>query len=248
MSAVAVERDGQVAIVTLDRPDKLNALNRAVVDGLLEALDATRDARAVLLRGAGRAFCAGADLHAVRDDHPGGDAAWLERVADLHERLRLAPVPVVASVHGYALGAGLSLALVCDFVLCAEDAVLGLPEVEHGLVAGISMVYLRDVAGAAVARELVLSGRRVTGTEAAALGIAGRALPAGELEAAARTLAGRLAELRPDAVRLTKRLIHETAGLPLAQQLAAARTAVLVARRSREARAGAEAFAQRERA
>jgi len=230
VSGVTTERDGRLVVITLDRPQKLNAVDEALSDALAAALEEARDAGAVLLRGAGRAFCAGADLDAVGTR----DEAWIDRVAALHEALRHAPAPVVACVHGYALGAGLSLALACDFLYAAEDAVLGLPEVEHGLVAGIAMVYLREVAGSRTALELALSGRRVGGTEAAALGIANRAWPAAELPDAARELAERLAVLRPGGVRLTKRLIHETAGLPVTQQLDAARHAILLARRSRE--------------
>ncbi|MGH2948070.1 MAG: enoyl-CoA hydratase/isomerase family protein, partial [Solirubrobacteraceae bacterium] len=208
---------------------------------------AARDPGAIVIRGRGRAFCAGADLHAVAADDSDAHAAWTARVADLHERIRAARVPVVAAVHGHALGAGLSLALACDFMLCADDAMLGLPEVEHGLVAGIATVYLRQLAGSRVALDLALSGRRITGAEAAALGIANRALPAAELEAATAELAQRLAAIHPGGQRLTKRLFYDTAGRPIGEQLASARDAVLAARRSAAAREGAAAFERRRR-
>jgi enoyl-CoA hydratase len=137
---VTVTQADGVCTVTLNRPQKLNAIDQEVADALVGALDAASGAGAIVLRGAGRAFCAGADLHAVGSAGADAHAAWIDRIAELHERVRHTPVPVVASVHGHALGAGLSLALVCDFVICAEDAVLALPEVEHGLVAGVSTV------------------------------------------------------------------------------------------------------------
>lgn len=250
MSVVMIEHSGSVATVTLNRPRKLNAIDQETLAGLAAAVDGLGregEERVVVLRGEGRAFCAGADLQAVATDDVDAHAAWISQVGHLHERIRTIPVPVIAVVHGYALGAGLSIALACDFMLCAQDAVLGLPEVEHGLVAGIATVYLREVAGSRVALDLALTGRRISGADAAALGVADQAFPPDKLESATAELAQRLAATRPGAQQLTKRLFHETAGLPITQQLAAAYDMVLLARRASAAREGAEAFRNRRR-
>ena len=148
---VRVTTEAGVATITLNRPDKLNALNQGVADGLLAAVAAIAadpSARAVVLRGEGRSFCVGADLHAVASDTPSARRAWVNRVTELHLALRRLGKPTVARVHGHALGAGCSLMMACDLALAADDAVMGYPEVEHGLVPGVSMIFLQQAVGA----------------------------------------------------------------------------------------------------
>ena len=248
MSRVLLELVGDVAHVRLNRPEKLNALDHALVAELSRALDgADRDdsVRAVVLGGEGRAFCVGADLDAVRGGGSGDDREWVEGMMGLYERMRSAHKPIVGAVHGYALGAGLGLAAVCDVLVSADNASFGAPEVLHGLVAGLVLVYLREVVGFRAALDLVLTGRRVDGEEAAALGLATVVAPAAQVDERAIALASRFAQASPAALRLTKQLFYETAGLSHAQQLAAGRDAVLAGRGSPDALEGAAAFKER---
>jgi enoyl-CoA hydratase/carnithine racemase len=247
MSSVHVE-SGAVAQLHLNRPEKLNAIDRPLAAGLrdaLETLDADDAVHAAVLSGAGRAFCVGADLNAVEDADAGAHRAWVEELGGLYERLRAARKPIVAAVHGHALGAGLGLALACDAVVCADDASLGAPEVEHGLVPGFLLVYLRESAGLRVALELVLSGRRFSGAEAVALGLANEAVPMASVAKRANELAASFSTGSPSALCMTKRLFYDTLGLPHGQQVAAGRDAVLAARGTDDAREGAAAFRER---
>jgi enoyl-CoA hydratase/carnithine racemase len=247
MSSVETER-GAVAQIRLNRPEKLNAIDRPLAAGLresLEVLDADDTVHAIVLSGAGRSFCVGADLNAVAAANAAAHRAWVDELGGLYERLRATRKPIVAAVQGHALGAGLGLALACDAVICADDASLGAPEVDHGLVAGFLLVYLRESAGLRVALELVLSGRRFSGVDAVALGLANEAVPAAGLAARADELAASFSTGSPNALRMTKRLFYDTLGLPHGQQVAAGRDAVLAARNTDDAREGAAAFRER---
>jgi enoyl-CoA hydratase/carnithine racemase len=204
---VAIE-DG-VATVTLDRPEARNAISSALATELAEVfepLSTSPEVRAVLLTGAGdRAFCAGADLRERGgfDDH--GWFVQREIFRRAFGAVRRCPLPTVAAVFGYALGGGCELALCCDLVVAADDASLGLPEVQLGLVpaGGGTQLLVRRV-GPAVAKDLVLTGRRVDAAEAARLGLVDRVVPRAELLAAAHGLAGQIAANAPTAVRLAK--------------------------------------------
>jgi enoyl-CoA hydratase/carnithine racemase len=206
---VRVEVADGVATVTLDRPEARNAISSALATELAEAfepLSTNREVRAVVLTGAGdRAFCAGADL---RERGGFDDHGWFVQ-REIFRRgfgaVRRCPLPTVAAVFGYALGGGFELALCCDLVVAAEDAVMGLPEVQLGLVpaGGGTQLLVRRV-GQAVAKDLVLTGRRVDAAEAARLGLADRVVPRAELPDAAQGLARRIAANAPTAVRLAK--------------------------------------------
>jgi enoyl-CoA hydratase/carnithine racemase len=198
-----------VATVTLDRPEARNAISSALaaeLAELFEPLSTNREVRAVVLTGAGdRAFCAGADLRERGgfDDH--GWFAQREIFRRGFGSVRRCPLPTVAAVFGYALGGGFELALCCDLVVAAEDATLGLPEVQLGLVpaGGGTQLLVRRV-GPAVAKDLVLTGRRVDAAEAARLGLVDRVVPRGGLLDAAQGLARQIAANAPTAVRLAK--------------------------------------------
>ncbi len=204
---LAIE-DG-VATVTLDRPEARNAISSALATELAEVfepLSTNRAVRAVVLTAAGeRAFCAGADL---RERDGFDDHGWFMQ-REIFRRafgaVRRCPLPTVAAVFGYALGGGFELALCCDLVVAADDASLGLPEVRLGLVpaGGGTQLLVRRV-GPAVAKDLVLTGRRVDAAEAARLGLVDRVVPRAELQAAARGLAAEIAANAPTAVRLAK--------------------------------------------
>ncbi|MHB1930136.1 MAG: enoyl-CoA hydratase/isomerase family protein [Acidimicrobiales bacterium] len=195
-ASVRHERRGAVAFVTLDRPAQLNAVDDGLVRDLLTALRRAGDeaAGAVVLSGAGRAFCAGHDFRQPPEEVEPAAMARLERLADVTRTVRGLPAPVVAAVHGYALGAGCEIALCCDLVVAQRDAVFGFPEVSVGLgvTGGISRLLPLAV-GAAKAKELVLLGERFGADEAARLGLVNAVVDDAVAQAAAwaEQLAGR---------------------------------------------------------
>ncbi|GIU99913.1 MAG: enoyl-CoA hydratase [Actinomycetota bacterium] len=207
MAFVRIRREGPVAVLVLDRPEKLNALSTALERDLALALEAeeVRAARAVVLAGAGRAFSAGADVHELRDQTP--EAIWsyyLESGA-VYERVAALPQPTVAAIHGYCLGGGLELALACDLRVADETAVFGFPEVGLGILPSSGgTVRLVAAVGPARAKELLLLRDRFDAREAERIGLVTAVVRAGEVESRAVEMARRLAELPPLAVRVTK--------------------------------------------
>ncbi|PSQ70955.1 MAG: methylglutaconyl-CoA hydratase [Bacteroidetes bacterium QH_9_67_14] len=208
---------GPTATLTLDRPDKRNALNAALVGDLKDALAETAeddDVRTVVLTGAGSAFSAGADLaslEALQEASPEENLADSEHLAALFEQIYRHPKPVIAKINGHAIGGGAGLAAVCDFSLIAEEARVGFTEVKIGFVPAIVMVFVRRKLGETAARDLLLRGRLLSGTEAAEVGLVTRAMPEGRLDARAEELADEVAtETSPAAVRLTKEALAQT--------------------------------------
>ena len=198
--------------LVLDRPDKLNALNGALVAALTRALDAAEanpDVRVIVIEGAGRAFCAGYDLTEEAEGAIGGPAAWRDLLAaDVAATLRLldSPKPVVAQVHGYALAGGLELAMACDLIVAAEGTQLGEPEIRYGSApVTLLMPYL---IGQKKTRELLLTGDLVDAAEAERIGLVNRVVPADRLAAEVDALADRLARTPPEVMRLTKRMLN----------------------------------------
>lgn len=206
---VDVDSSG-VAVITLDGPERLNAFSGETAAALGEAYrrcDADDTVRAVVVTGAGRAFCAGADMtaHAAAFERP-GDGFSASPVQPPAWRVRKL---VIAAVNGSAIGIGLTLALQCDIRLVAQDARLAIPQVRRGVVGDCAVHYtLKRAVGLAVAADVLLTGRTFTGSEAAALGIASRALPADEVLPAALDLARDVAiNANPASVAYSKRLL-----------------------------------------
>jgi 2-(1,2-epoxy-1,2-dihydrophenyl)acetyl-CoA isomerase len=207
--AVLLEKVGGLGILTLARPDKLNALSssmRAEFGRHVADVAEDPEVKVVLLRGEGRAFCAGADLV----DAPDTPLAWRDRVliAQSHH-LQLARMrkPVIAAVQGVAVGGGASMALAADILIMAEDAKLVFPFVRLGLVPDGGMAYLLQAKlQAAIALDLLLSGGTMSASEAARVGLTRRVVPVDQLDAASRALAGDLLKLPWEALMLTKAL------------------------------------------
>jgi enoyl-CoA hydratase/carnithine racemase len=206
---VALGHDGGITTVTLNRPKAMNAISTelaAALAGTIEPLATDGRTRVVILTGAGeKAFCAGADL---RERAGMDDDGWMVQREVLRRgfaSVRRCPLPTVAAVFGFALGGGSELALACDLIVAADDAVLGLPEVRLGLIpgGGGTQLLVRRV-GRATARELILTGRRVEAAEALRLGLVDRVVPRGELATSAGALAAEIAGASPAAVRLAK--------------------------------------------
>jgi enoyl-CoA hydratase len=217
-------RDG-IAWVTLNRPHVLNAIDLALRDdlwALLDVLGLDPDVRAVVFTGAGeRAFSAGADLRDFGTAPSVAEARRARHERDLWARLIAFEKPLIAAIHGYALGAGCELALACDLRLAAEDVRIGLPETGLGYIpaAGGTQTLSRLI-GPGRALDLILSGELLTADQALDYGLVHRVLPHEQLLPAAEYLARRLAAAPAEALRLTKRLVREGLDLSLAQSLA----------------------------
>jgi 2-(1,2-epoxy-1,2-dihydrophenyl)acetyl-CoA isomerase len=219
-----VEVDGPVAILTLDRPEALNALTVPVKVALrqsLESLAGDRTVRAVILTGAGRAFCAGQDLaERERPDAAPLDVEVRERYNPIIRALRSMGQPVIAAVNGVAAGAGSSLAFACDLRIAAEEARFVLAFGRIGLVPDSGATwFLPRLVGPAKAAELALVGDTVDAAEALRLGLVSMVVPGDQLQAEARALAGRLADGAPLALALTKEALQRSMTITLDEAL-----------------------------
>ena len=253
MDGVSLRRPGDyVAEIVLDRPAALNALSTVMAARLAAVcaeIGADAAVRAVVLSGAGdRAFCVGADL---KERNTLTDAELMRQ----REVFRAAfggvlglPQPVVAAVHGYALGGGCEFALSCDLIVADETAVFGLPEVTVGLVpgGGGTQLALRRL-GSGRAADLVLTGRRITVDEAVAYGLADRKVAAGAAPATARELANLIAANSPVAVRAAKRALRHGTGADLAAGLDIEDAAWRTAAFSADRKEGVAAFNEKRR-
>lgn len=212
---ILLERQGPIALLTLNRPDRLNALNFRMVEELDQALDrvaADDGARVLVLRGAGRAFCAGFDLKEGVQQVRKGVADWrpvLERDLAVIMRFWNLPKPTIAAVHGYALAGGCELALACDMTVVAEGTRLGEPELKFG--SGIVAMLLPWFANPKRAKEVLLTGNdRIDAKEALELGMINRVVPEDVLMDNAMGLAREICVMDPAVVRLTKEAINRT--------------------------------------
>jgi methylglutaconyl-CoA hydratase len=207
-----------VLTLTLDRPDKRNALSAALVDALhveLERADLDAEVRVVVLRGAGRDFCAGADLEellASAELTLAENEAAARRLGALFSRMRSLPKPVVAVVQGRALAGGAGLVTACDLAIAGDGAQVGYPEIQRGFVPAMVMTLLRRCVGEKVALDLVLTGRVVPAPEARSLGLVARVVPDADLDREATALVGSLASASPSAMALSKQLFHQLDG------------------------------------
>jgi len=255
VAGLAVELDAGVLRVTLDRPDKRNAISDEMIGGLVEAMTAAATderLRVIVVSGAGDHFCGGADIVARnrdRDSRP--------RAGSIHRRLptqahRLIPlllevqVPVVCKVRGWAAGIGFSLALAADFAIAADDAKFWEPFTERGFTpdSGATWLLPRRV-GVVRARELLLLGREISGAEAAAWGAIHGAVPGGQLDAAVAELVTRLASGPTVALGLAKWLLQAGSGIALDQHLANEAFALELSSRTDDFREGMTAFRER---
>lgn len=226
---VLVDRIGAVAHVRLNRPEKRNGLDLAMFEQLvacgLELRDA-RDVRAVVLSGEGPAFCAGLDFKSFMSQGKAGTDRMLERgdaAANLAQRVawvwQEVPMPVIAAVHGVAFGGGLQIALGCDMRYAKADAKFSVMEIKWGLIPDMSITQtLPRLVGTDVAKELTFTGRIVSGEEALSLGMVTRVCE--DPLAAALETAELIAQKSPHAIRASKRMFNESAGMSVAESLA----------------------------
>ncbi len=220
MTHVLLEKNGQVAIATVNRPNALNALNSAVLDDLNETLDAVaadEEIRVLVLTGAGeKAFVAGADIAEMSTLTKAEAEAFGKKGNDVFRKLETLPIPVIAAVNGYALGGGCELCMACDIRLCSDTAVFGQPETGLGITPGFGGTQrLARLIGAGMAKQMIYSGKNIKADEAYRLGLVNAVYPKEELMPAAQKLALSIASNAPIAVRACKQAINEGLDAPM---------------------------------
>ena len=217
------EKEGPVARISLDRPSVLNAYNMKMRDDFSEALAAAEDdpdVGAVLIVGEGRGFCAGADLTEFGSAPSQVVAREVRWQRDVWGQLVNSDKPKVAAVHGYCIGSGLEIAMLCDVKMAAEETVFAMPEVRLGMIpAAGGTQTLPRIAGASLALDLLLTGRRFSAEEALAMGLITRVSPVDRLANDARGIAVGLAEIPGKTVSLLKRALREGADMSLGKGL-----------------------------
>lgn len=241
--SVERRRENAVEVITINRPEKRNALDPQTIDGIGDALMAAEtdaEVRVVVITGAGdRAFCAGMDLGTVggpkREPTPGSER---------YQRFVSTPFlkPTIAAANGSAVAGGFELLMACDLVVASEHATFGIPEVKRGLIPGAGGTLLPLRLPIAIAVELALTGELISATRAYELGLVNRVVPPDRVLSEALALAGMIAENSPNAVRVTKRLLYETREMTAAQCWDGIRTALPPVLTSADAREGARAF------
>ena len=220
MSDRLVRHLGENGVLTLrlNRPDKRNAIDTPMIDALLRELenaDLDSTVNVVVVRGAGKDFCAGADLVellASADRTPEENAADAARLGDVFIHMRDLPKPVVAVVQGRALAGGCGLATACDMVLAREDAVFGYPEVQRGFVPAMVMAMLTRAVGEKVAFDLVATGRMLPASEALAIGLISRVMPSANFDADVASIVEQLACAGSTTLALIKKQLYELDG------------------------------------
>jgi methylglutaconyl-CoA hydratase len=246
---LTTRRDGPVEHVTLNRPEVRNAFNADMIgeiaDWAAQIAASRNDLRAVVMSGAGKAFCAG------------GDAAWMAQtvsysdeenvrdaraLAGMFRAINSLPVPVVGRVHGAAMGGGAGLAAVCDIVVAAEDATFGFTEVKLGLIPAVVSFFVLQKIGQSAARELFLTGARFPAARAKEIGLVHAVVPAADLDATVADYLGELATGGPEAIAAAKGLIGAVAEIGPDEAAAFTADAIATRRRSAEGQEGLRAF------
>jgi enoyl-CoA hydratase/carnithine racemase len=245
LSVVEVAREGEVAVVRLNRPEKLNAISAEVERTLHEALfsDDVRRSGAVIVTGEGRAFSAGADITEFEGRSPEDVLRYYHETGGVYEELAALPQPTVAAIHGYCLGGALELTLALDFRIADETAVFGFPEVSLGILASSGGLHrVTRLLGPARAKELFLLAERFGAGEAREAGVVTEVVPAGQALERALEVAARLAALPREAVAVTKQAIDAVAASPREAALLIERLAYAALAQTQAARDAAAGF------
>ena len=249
---ILYDKKGHVARITLNRPDALNAINRTMVTEMGKALDDSdtdRDVRVVVITGAGRAFCSGADLKFASEELTTSQAEqeffrFANRV--MMRRIETLSKPVIAAVNGYAMAGGFEILTVADLVIAAEDAMIGDMHIKHGLLAAGGAPYrLPLLIGMRKAKELMFTGKTITGKEAEEIGLVNKAVPASILQSTVDALAAELAEYSPVAMSITKRLINDSVLVDIEARLELILMSFLVGANSEDRNEGIKAFREK---
>lgn len=214
MTNVLLEKKGNIAIATINRPKALNALNSQVLEDLNELVDlvnADEEIRALVLTGAGeKAFVAGADIGEMSTLTKAEGEAFGKKGNDVFRKLETMPIPTIAAVNGFALGGGCELSMSCDIRICADTAVFGQPEVGLGITPGFGGTQrLARLVSPGMAKQLIYTARNIKADEALRIGLVNAVYPAADLMAAAEKMAVTIAANAPIAVRACKKAINE---------------------------------------
>jgi enoyl-CoA hydratase len=223
-STIRFEKRGAIAWITLDRPSQLNAYNMAMRDDLFTALSALHDdpeARAMVLTGAGPAFSTGGDVSEFGSAPSPTMARWIRFRRDVWGRLRALPIPTVAAVHGYAVGGGLEMVLLCDIAVAADDARFCLPETGLGMIPGVAGTQTASRRlGPGWALDLCLTGRWIDAKEALLIGLVAEVVPRARLMRTAGAMARRLSRVPRERAAIAKLAVWDGLELPLREGLA----------------------------
>ena len=213
MEFITYEAEGQIGIITINRPKALNALNSTVLEELDKTLDAVdlQTVRCLILTGAGeKSFVAGADIGEMSTLSKAEGEAFGKKGNDVFRKLETFPIPVIAAVNGFALGGGCEISMSCDIRICSENAVFGQPEVGLGITPGFGGTQrLARIVGTGKAKEMIYGARNIKAEEAYRIGLVNSVYPLEELMPAAKKLAATIARNAPIAVRNCKRAINE---------------------------------------
>ena len=220
MTHILLEKKGNVAIASIDRPKALNALNSEVLNDLntlVDTVNADPEIRVLILTGSGeKAFVAGADIGEMSSLSKAEGEAFGKKGNDVFRKLETLPIPTIAAVNGYALGGGCELSTACDIRICADTAVFGQPETGLGITPGFGGTQrLARLIGPGMAKQLIYSARNIKADEALRIGLVNAVYPAEELMPAAEKLAETIAKNAPIAVRACKKAINEGLEQPM---------------------------------
>jgi enoyl-CoA hydratase len=248
--AIIVERESHVATITLNRPEVLNAQNNQLREEMFDVFSALRsdeDVRAIVVTGAGeRAFSAGADIKEFLEPPVPTRFREQRKRLDYRGEMERCPQPIIAAIRGYALGGGLELALACDIRIAAEDAQLGLTEINLAIIPGGGGTQrLPRLVGRGKALEMILTGARVPAAEALRIGLVERVVPVAELMPAAQALARTIAEKAPIALRYAKEAVVAGLALPLGDGLRLENDLATLLRTTEDRVEGARAFVEK---
>lgn len=234
-----------IATITLNRPDKLNAYTTEMGDEVTHAIRGVQrddSVRALILTGAGRAFCAGADLEHLKAHEAGKNVSKGPRLGEedflrkLPLEMRDYPKPIIAAINGHAVGVGMTMAMPCDIRIVAEDAKVGFVFARLGILPGLGSTHLLpNLVGMARAKELVLTAKKILGKEAAEIGLANKAVPRDEVLPTARAMALEMAEVDPIVLAFAKRALHFGAEHTMAESMKNEQGQSAVMRAEREA-------------
>ena len=249
-TTINVETDGALALITLNRPDKRNAISATMIAELLAALDDVESGTegVAIITGAGKAFCAGMDLDALKSlatQSPEQNLADARRTAAFFRRLWSFPKPLIAAVNGASLAGGCGIATLCDFTLAAPEAKFGYTEVRVGFMPALVSMFLERQVGEKLARDLFLTGRILDAAEAKSIGIVTRIVPAEQLLPAARELAATLLANSPGGVQATKRLLVRVSEAEIDRRIELAVAESVAIRSTPDFREGLAAFLEK---
>jgi methylglutaconyl-CoA hydratase len=249
-NTIKVDADGELALITLHRPEKRNAISATMIAELLAVLGDVESGseRVAIITGAGNAFCAGMDLDALKSlatQSPEQNLADAQRTAGFFRRLWSFPKPLIAAVNGAALAGGCGIATLCDFTLAAPEARFGYTEVRVGFMPALVSMFLERQVGEKLARDLFLTGRILDAAEARAIGLVTRVVPAEELLTGARELAATLIANSPGGVLATKRLLVRASEAEIDRRIELAVAESVAIRSTPDFREGLAAFLEK---